>query len=51
MTEHKLEKNFHDLVNQGYKIISNNKRFIKIEASKPINQIHKIIISHINSLI
>ena len=47
----KLEKNFHDLVNQGYKIISNNKRFIKIEASKPINQIHKIIISHINSLI
>jgi len=47
----KLEKNFHDLVNQGYNIISNNKRFIKIEASKPINQIHKIIISHINSLI
>ena len=47
----KLEKNFHDLVNQGYNIISNNKRFIKIEASKPINHIHKIIISHINSLI
>ena len=47
----KLEKNFHDLVNHGYKMISNNKRFIKIEASKPINHIHKIIISHINSLI
>ena len=47
----KLEKKFHDKVNQGYKIISNNKRFINIDASKSINQIHKKIISHINSLI
>ena len=47
----KLEKKFHDEVNQGYKIISKNKRFIKIDASKPINKIHKIIISHLNSLI
>ena len=46
-----LEKNFHDQVNKGYKIISNNKRFIKIDASKPIKQIHKKIISHINLLI
>ena len=47
----KLDKNFHDQVNKGYKIIYNKKRFIKIDASKPINQIHKKIISHINSLI
>tara|TARA_B110000014_G_C19526321_1_gene282704 strand:- start:111 stop:512 length:402 start_codon:yes stop_codon:yes gene_type:complete len=47
----KLEKKFHEKVNQGYKIISNNKRFIKIDASKPINQIHKIIITHLNSLL
>ena len=47
----KLEKNFHNQVNKGYKIISNNKRFIKIDASKSINQIHKTIISHINLLI
>ena len=47
----KLEKKFHDKVNQGYKIISNNKRFIKIDASKQINYIHNTIISHINSLI
>jgi dTMP kinase len=47
----KLEKNFHDQVNKGYKIISKNKRFIKIDASKSIKQINKIIISHINSLI
>ena len=47
----KLDKNFHDQVNKGYKIIYNKKRFIKIDASKPINQIHKIIISHINLLI
>tara|TARA_Y100001970_G_scaffold177506_1_gene216285 strand:+ start:2940 stop:3551 length:612 start_codon:yes stop_codon:yes gene_type:complete len=43
----KLEKNFHDQVNKGYNIISNNKRFIKIDASNSINKIHKIIISHI----
>ncbi len=47
----KLDKKFHDEVNKGYKIIYNKKRFIKIDASKPINQIHKIIISHINLLI
>ena len=47
----KLDKNFHDQVNKGYKIIYNKKRFIIIDASKPINQIHKKIISHINSLI
>ena len=47
----KLDKNFHDQVNKGYKIIYNKKRFIKIDASKQINQIHKKIISHINSLI
>ena len=47
----KLDKNFHDQVNTGYKIIYNKKRFIRIDASKPINQIHKKIISHINSLI
>ena len=47
----KLDKNFHDQVNKGYKIIYNKKRFIRIDASKPINQIHKKIISHINSLI
>ena len=47
----KLDKNFHDQVNKGYKIIYNKKRFICIDASKPINQIHKKIISHINSLI
>ena len=47
----KLDKNFHDQVNKGYKIIYNKKRFICIDASKPINQIHKKIILHINSLI
>ena len=47
----KLDNNFHDQVNKGYKIIYNKKRFIIIDASKPINQIHKKIISHINSLI
>jgi len=47
----KLEKNFHNQVNKGYNIISNNKRFIKIDASKKITQIHKTIISHLNSLI
>ena len=47
----KLDRKFHDQVNRGYKIISNNKRFIKIDASKPIDKIHKKIILHINSLI
>ena len=47
----KLEKKFHNEVNKGYELISNNKRFIKIDASKPIDFIHKKIISHINLLI
>ena len=47
----KLEKKFHDKVNKGYKIISNSKRFIKIDASKSIESIHKKIIKNINSLI
>ena len=47
----KLDINFHNQVNKGYKIISKNNRFIKIDASKPINQIHKVIIKHINSLL
>ena len=47
----KLDKKFHNEVNKGYKLISNNKRFIKIDASKPIDQIHKNIISHLNLLI
>ena len=46
-----LDNKFHDQVNKGYKIISNKKRFIKIDASKPIYQIHKKIISHIHLLI
>ena len=47
----KLENNFHDKVNKGYKIISNHKRFIIIDASKSIESIHKKIITKINSLI
>ena len=47
----KLEKKFHDKVNKGYKIISNHKRFIIIDASKSIESIHKKIITNINSLI
>jgi len=47
----KLERKFHDKVNNGYKIISNSKRFIKIDASKPIETIHNRIISKISSLI
>ena len=47
----KIEKKFHNDVNKGYKLISNNKRFIKIDASKPIDSIHKKIISHINLFI
>ena len=46
-----LDNKFHDQVNNGYKIISNKKRFIKIDASKPIYQIHNKIISHIHLLI
>ena len=47
----KLEKEFHNKVNQGYNIISKNKRFIKIDGSKPILHIHKKIIFNINSFI
>ena len=47
----KLEKNFHDQVNRGYKLISKNKRFIKIDASKSITSINKKIINAINLLI
>ena len=47
----KLDRKFHNSVNKGYKLISNNKRFIKIDASKPISQIHNKIINDINSLL
>ena len=47
----KLEKNFHDQVNKGYKLISKSKRFIKIDASKSIPSINKKIIKSINLLI
>ena len=47
----KLEKNFHDQVNRGYDLISKNKRFIKIDASKSITSINKQIIKTINLLI
>ncbi|MDC0060454.1 dTMP kinase [Pelagibacteraceae bacterium] len=47
----KLERNFHDQVNKGYELISNSKRFIKIDASKSITSINKKIIKSINLLI
>ena len=47
----KLEKKFHNQVNKGYELISNNRRFINIDASKSIKSIHKKIITNINSLI
>ena len=47
----KLEINFHDQVNRGYELISKNKRFIKIDASKSITSINKKIINAINLLI
>ena len=47
----KLEANFHDQVNRGYELISKNKRFIKIDASKSISSINKKIINTINLLI
>ena len=37
----KLDKKFHDNVNKGYKLISNNNRFIKIDASKSLQFINK----------
>ena len=47
----KLDRKFHDTVNKGYKLIYNNKRFIKIDASKPITQINDEIINYVNSLL
>ena len=47
----KLERNFHDQVNRGYDLISKNKRFINIDASKSITSINKQIIKTINLLI
>ena len=47
----KLEKKFHMEVNKGYKKISKNKRFIRIDASKSLQSINKKIISHIDSFI
>ena len=47
----KLDIKFHDKVNKGYKLISKNNRFIKIDASKSKNQIHDNIIKNIISLI
>ena len=47
----KLERYFHDQVNRGYDLISKNKRFIKIDASKSITSINKQIIKTINLLI
>ena len=47
----KLEKEFHDQVNKGYSLISNNKRFLIIDASNSMQTIHKKIISHLNSLL
>tara|TARA_Y100001970_G_C14205581_1_gene843740 strand:+ start:1299 stop:1916 length:618 start_codon:yes stop_codon:yes gene_type:complete len=47
----KLDPKFHAQVNKGYNIISKNKRFIKIDASKSIKDIHKKIILNINSLL
>ena len=47
----KLERNFHDQVNNGYELISKSKRFIKIDASKSITSINKKIIKSINLLI
>ena len=47
----KLERNFHNQVNKGYELISKNKRFIKIDASKSITSINKKIIKSINLLI
>ena len=47
----KLEKKFHNDVTKGYKLISNNNRFIKIDASKSINTIHQNIISYVHLFI
>ena len=47
----KLDRKFHDSVNKGYKLIYNKKRFIKIDASKPITQINDEIINYVNSFL
>ena len=47
----KIDKNFHNQVNKGYEIISNNKRCIKIDGSKTITSIHNKIISSLNSFL
>jgi len=47
----KLDSNFHQKVNLGYKKISKNNRFIHIDASLPKKSIHLEIIKHINILI
>jgi len=44
----KLENNFHNEVTEGYKIISKDKRFIKLNASKSIISIHRKIVNHLN---
>ncbi len=47
----KLDIKFHNKVNKGYNLISNNKRFIKIDASHSLLSIHEKIKYHINLLI
>ena len=47
----KLDIKFHNQVNKGYNLISNNKRFIKIDASHSLLSIHEKIKYHINLLI
>tara|TARA_Y100000768_G_C23836857_1_gene614185 strand:+ start:55 stop:669 length:615 start_codon:yes stop_codon:yes gene_type:complete len=47
----RLDMKFHDKVNKGYNLISNNKRFIKIDASKSLLSIHEKIKYHINLFI
>ena len=44
----KLNLSFHDKVIQGYKILSkNNKRFVVIDASQPINVVHRKIVNNL----
>jgi len=44
----KLNLSFHDKVIQGYKILAkNNKRFVMIDASKPIDVVHNKIIKNL----
>ena len=44
----KIDLNFHKKIIDGYIKISNSKRFIHIDASKSINDIHKKIIKKLN---